>query len=105
MAECQGIDLLRQRLTAKKSAGEFGFDPASIIAIITAIVNVIQNCKQPTPANLKRRLFNRAKVAMALMKEDSNLTFFAARAQADELFDMADSASDVELQSLIADCQ
>ena len=75
-----GIDLLYEKLTAKKQAKAGGavdaertIDPAMIIAIINAIIGMIGNCNKPTPTLVRRRLGNRVKLALAIHTELSRL--------------------------------
>ncbi len=98
----EGLALLEERLTAKRQA-KAGFDPASIIAIIQAIIAMIGGCKSPTPAQLRRRLGNRARLAAA--GRQAGMSWTEAFSHADDAFDEADKATDPELQTVIDDCK
>lgn len=99
-----GLALLEERLTAKNATPDtVGFDPTIIIAIISAIIPLIQNCFQRSPQALRRRLLNRSRLAAAIRRE-TGVAWPVAFSQADDLFDLAGAATDSELQLLIDDC-
>jgi hypothetical protein len=98
----QGIALLQTRLTAKLPAT---FNPANIIAIISAIVSAISGCAAPTPAALKVKRRGRvALIALKAVREDDTLTFEQAMIGVNAGIDIADEATDPECQLFIADC-
>lgn len=103
-----GLQLLEERLAEDMAADDAengrSFDPMTIFTIITALLPLIQNCFAPKPSALRRRLFNRSRVANALRREDQSLSWSDSMRKADRLFDLADKATDEELQSLIEDC-
>ena len=99
------ITLLETKLSAPK-AGKTAIDPAAIAAIIAAIIQMISQCKKPTPANLRRRVGNRAKLAWAIYSDpNAHCTLADAFDHANDVFDMADDAKDDELVGLAADCR
>lgn len=98
----KGVQLLEDRL--RQSGGLSAFDPAALIAIIQAIITTIQNCRKPNAQTLRRRLFNRIRLAAAIQRNYPGLTWEQAIAQADVAFDLADKATEEELNLLIADC-
>ena len=102
----KGFELLEDRLAKSKASsdGSMQFDPTILITIIGAIIPLIQNCFKPKPANLRRRFLNRARVANAIRRENASIGYEAAFAEADNLFTLADKATDAELQLLIDDC-
>ncbi len=61
-----GLSLLEQRLTKKIEGKLVGFDPLTIISIIASIILIIQGCSKPSARGLRRRLFNRARLAASL---------------------------------------
>lgn len=100
----KGFDLLEERYAARAARDGVEFDPLIIIAIIGMLVQVIQGCFQRSPQAMRRRLLNRARLAVGLRERMPNLMWVEAFRQADLLFDMADEATDDELQLLITDC-
>lgn len=101
----QGVALLKHLLTESKTEeGKTSFDPASILAILAAILPLIQNCLKPKPSSLRRRFGNRLRLAVAIQGETGDSWSDSLR-QADEVFRLADKASDAELQMLIDDCK
>jgi hypothetical protein len=101
--EGKGLQLFEERLAASKQGENVQFDIAVILAIISAVLPLIMNCFAPKPSMLRRRLGNRARVATAIRRE-TGMGFFAAMKEADNLFDLAEKATDEELQLLIDDC-
>jgi hypothetical protein len=99
-----GLELFESRLTARKVSTRKAFDPTIIAALIAAVLPLIMNCFNPTPAALRWRLFNRTLVAMAIRRVRRDLSYAQAFVEADILFDLADEATDAELQLLIDDC-
>lgn len=100
-----GVALLRHRLAAAQGDdGRVMFDPTIIVAFLAAILPLIQNCFSPTPKALRRRLGNRLRLALAIGQE-TGLDWAESRAKADEVFRLADQATDAELQLLIDDCK
>jgi len=101
----EGLQLAEERIAARHAKNGFLFDPASIIAIITAIMSVLQSCTNPTPRALRRRRVNRARLAAALRQHHNEvLAWPQAFEDADELLKLADEANNDELQLLIDDC-
>lgn len=105
MASGDGFKLFEERVTARKQQTNAVFDPTMIFTILAAIIPLIQGCFNPTAAMLKRRPFNRARVAIALRQQDSSLTFAQAFIEADDLIDVAQEATDEELTLFIKDCK
>lgn len=95
-----GISLLENRLTPQGP-----IDPASILALISGIITLIQGCSNPTPKALRKRLFNRSRLAVVTKQADPSLTWINAYAKADHIFDLADKAKDEELEAVIADAR
>lgn len=101
----KGLQLLEDRLRQKEAGAEAaGFDIAVIVATIAALVPLIQNCFSPTPRALRRRLFNRARVAAAVRGAAPALSWAEGLKKADVILDLAEGATDEELQALIDDC-
>lgn len=99
-----GLSLAESRIAESKRGEGYKFDPTLIIAIISALIPLIANCFNPKPQALRRRFLNRARVAAAIRREQPGLSFQEAFDEADNLFDLADKATDEELQLLINDC-
>ena len=104
MAQGDGLALLEERLVKSKSTGDAGFDPVTIITIITALIPLIQGCFSPKPQSLRRRFLNRSRVAAAIRRADMSISFQESFVEADNLFSLADQATNEELQLLIDDC-
>jgi hypothetical protein len=100
----EGLSLLETRLSEGRARRGLGIDFITIIGIITALLPLIQNCFNPQPQALRRRLLNRARLAVAMRRENPGLTLRQAMDEADAMFDLADKATDAELQLLIDDC-
>jgi hypothetical protein len=99
-----GLSLLEQRLEKKVEGKPVSFDPLTIISIIASIILMIQNCQRPSARGLRRRLFNRARLAAGLREKVGGLSWRESLGLADDVFDLADEAKDDELQMLILDC-
>ena len=99
-----GLTLLEDRLIQSKSGDGVQFDPAIIIAFISALIPLIQGCFKPKPSSLRRRVFNRARFANAIRRENPSISYSQAFAEADNCFALADKATDAELQLVIDDC-
>lgn len=99
-----GLSLLEARLAEGRTRRGLGIDFITIISIISAIVPLIQGCFNPKPAALRRRLLNRARLAVAIRRENPDLALAQAMSEADAVFDLADQATDAELQMLVDDC-
>lgn len=106
-SDSEGLELLQERLSEKLVDEDgYGFDPMIIIAIIGALIPLIQNCFNASPKSLRRRsLMNRARVAAALRQSNAGWSWSTCRERAELLFDMLDEASDSEVQSVITACQ
>lgn len=106
MEQGKGLQLLEERLTSKLTEGSdaVGFDPLTILTIITALIPLIQGCFNANPKALRRRLFNRSRVATSIRKEAPQIGWAESLRMTDKIFDLADSARDEELQALINDC-
>ncbi len=100
----KGLALLEERLTARATSEGVGFDPTIILLLISVLLPLIQSCFAPKPAALRRRFGNRARVAAALRRESLALTWAECFRHADGVLDLAEAATDEELQSLIDDC-
>ena len=100
--EGKGLQLLDDRL--KASNGLTAFDPAALIAIIQAIIEMVQKCRNPNAKALRRRLLNRARLAAAIQKSYPGLNWAQALQEADKVFDLADMATEDEPRMLIDDC-
>ena len=100
--EGKGLQLLDDRL--RESNGMTAFDPAALIAIIQAIIETIQKCRNPNAKALRRRLLNRPRLAAAIQRNSSGLNWAQALQEADKAFDLADKATEDELKLLIDDC-
>lgn len=105
-----GIALFQQKLTASKvqETGDNAveLDPATIaliMALLQAAIPMIQQCFTPKPAALRRKFLNRAKLAVNIMRE-TGLGPVKAFVEADRMLDIAQKASDEELQMVIDDC-
>lgn len=105
MASGKGLDLLEERIGAQKAKKGMKLDPVTIAMLIAAIYPVIKNCLNPTPETLRRKLFNRAPLALSIRKENPSMRFVAAFQEADDLMDLAKEAKDEELQLVIDDCR
>lgn len=99
----KGLALLEERLIASKATAAPQFDPTIVIMIITALLPLIQDCFKPKPATLRRRFLNRARVVTSLRRH-AGMSWAEAWVEANNLFDLADAASDADLQLLIDDC-
>lgn len=104
------IALLEKRLrdasggTVDFAPAKGAISPALLAAILAAVQLLIQNCTAQTPRALRRRLGNRARVALALYRDCAGLSWAEALGYADRLFDLAESATDEEIRGLVADC-
>lgn len=97
----KALALLEKRLAA--DALFAAIDPATFALIITAIMTMLQQCREPQPKALRRRLFHRRRLIVHL-RGQTGLDWDICDAQATRIFDLADKASDEELQTLIDDC-
>lgn len=79
-----------------------GFDPSIIIAIIGALLPLLQNCFKPTPASVRRRA-NLPQIAQALREKDDTVGFLEARRRGKEILEVLREASDEEVQAFIND--
>lgn len=102
MPQGAGIQLFVARFEKKMGADndKVGFDPFSILTIL---LPMILSCIKPKPAQLRRRLGNRVRIA-ALVCANTGCPWTEGTAVADQLLDMAAEAKDSELQQFIADC-
>ena len=105
MASGDGFKLFEERVTKRKQTPNAAIDLTVIFTILAAIIPLIQGCFNPTSAILKRRFLNRARIAIALRQQDRSLTFAQAFAEADDLLDVANEATDEELTLFIKDCK
>ena len=97
-----GLALLEQRLLSVRAAERpVGFDPTILIAII---LEVLQMCRNPSPADLRRRPLNRARLAVRIRDKMPGTTYVEAFIQANRVLDLAEKASNKDLELLIADC-
>ncbi len=99
-----GLSLVEERVAASKASDGVEFDPTIIIAIISAIIPLIQNCFKPKPQNLRRRFGNKMRVAANLKRECPAMSWDQAIEEAENLFALANKATDAELQMVIDDC-
>jgi hypothetical protein len=99
------LALLEQRLNEKAARPDAGFDPLTIVMIIAVIVPLIQNCRNKGPNVLRRRFGSRAQVATAIYRDCQGVSWNDAFRRADDLFDLADEATDDELRGLIEECR
>ena len=79
-----------------------------ILALLPVILPLIQDCFKTNSVNpraVRRRLFNRARIASGLMKTQAGLTWKDAFDAADDCFDVADAASDADVQEFIECCK
>lgn len=90
-----GHDTFQDRMSAR------GFDPASIIAIIQALIAIFSGCFKPTPT----ASFSVPRIANAIRQSDSTIGFLEARRQAIEVKGVWDAASVAERQAFIDDCR
>lgn len=79
-----------------------GFDPSVIIAIIGALLPLLQNCFKPTPASIRRRA-NLPQIAQALREKDDTVGFFEARRRGKEILEVLRESSDDEIKAFIND--
>lgn len=100
----QGLKALQSKLHKTTTSDNVESDPSIINAIITAIVQLISGCFSPTPYALRRRLGNRVRLANAIHREAASLSWEESFFKADELFALADQASNADLQAIIDDC-
>lgn len=102
----EGFQLFEDRLAAKVDpSGQAAIDIAAIIALLMAILPMIQNCFKPNSGTLRRRLGNRSRLAAAYRRERPELTWRESLRAADLAFEAADEAKDEELELFIADCR
>lgn len=102
----EGFQLFEDRLAAKVDpSGQAALDIAAIIALIMAILPLIQNCFRPSPSTLRRRFGNRGRFAVAYRRERPELTWRESLRAVDLAFEVADEAKDEELELFIADCR
>lgn len=76
-----------------------------LISLIPVIIPLIQGCFNATPRAVRRRLFSRARLAAEIRKMQPDLTYAEAFEAADDCFDVADAASDQEVQEFIQCCK
>ena len=103
-ASGKGLDLLDKRLTDKLASNQKEFDPLMIIAIIMAIIQIIQGCLIKNPRFLRFRFLNRTRLAAMIRRHVPELSWADAFSKADEVFTLADEATDDELKLLVDDC-
>lgn len=94
--------LLEERLEVTKKAKR-KFDPATIQAIIAAILLALQTCNRlGNRVRLRRRQICAA-VAWAIYDQVAGGTLMECFEHADDVFALADEATDLELIALIAE--
>lgn len=76
-----------------------------LIALIPVIVPLIQDCFKANAQAVRRRLFNRARLAVGIMRAQPGLSFADAFEAADDCFDVADQATDAEVEDFIRCCK
>lgn len=76
-----------------------------LVTILPAVLPLIIECFNPTPAALRRPLFNRARLAAAIRRHDPSVTFAEAFEAADDCFQVAKEATDEELQEFVKCCR
>jgi hypothetical protein len=77
------------------------FDPTSITAIITAIINLMTGCFKPTPARLRRRPGLRVRLALEIHAEQPGTSIDECIVLADDALFVLAGAKDEELYAFI----
>jgi hypothetical protein len=99
------LGILQQRLTLVQSAGIAPWlTPALVAAILAVVQALIENCPSRSPAALRHRLGNRARIALALFRDIAGVSLGESFTIANKLLDLANDATDDELRGLVADC-
>lgn len=99
------VDLLEERLQSRLSQeGGVMIDPLTIITILAALIPLLINCFSASPRLLRRRVLNRPRLIAALHRE-GGWTLLECRKYAEAICDLADGATDEELQTLIEECK
>ncbi len=99
-----GLQKLESRLAVNGQPGNAAIPGGFLQAIIAAIMALMQSCPNPTPANARRRLLNRARLAVGIRKEVPTLTWQEAYTYSDQCLAIAKDASDEDVQEVIDDC-
>lgn len=101
------VDVFAQRMSTAHAAKSrtYGFDPTVIVAIISAIMTLLQNCKKPTPATLKKPgLFGRARLNAEIKREMPDLRQRERADLIDDVIDVANESSDHECERFAQAC-
>lgn len=98
------VELLEERLQSKLSANDVQIDPFTIITILAALIPLLINCFNASPRLLRRRTLNRPRLITALHRA-GGWSLAECRRYADDVFDLAEGATDEELQKLIDECK
>jgi len=100
------VNTFGERLGAKIAPkGNYGFDPTIIITVIAALIQLFQNCKKPTPTQLKRRgLLVRARLNAALAKELPASKNRERALLVDDILAVADESDETEVEQFLSAC-
>jgi len=107
MANGAGITLFEERLSKRENpdATATAIDPATLAAIIQAIMVLLQGCMTPKPKNLRSAPFRRGRLAVGIYREGGgNISVADAYVHADNTLALVAEAKDEELQLMIDDC-
>lgn len=77
------------------------FDPTIILAILSALIPLLQGCFKPTPASV-RRTIHRPRLTVAIARE-TGLTLRQAASYSAAVMDVANTATDEELKAFISE--
>lgn len=97
------IEEFEARLTEQFTTNAIQFDPTIIIAIIVAIIPLLQQCFQRNASALRRRPLNRIRVAAAIRRE-TGASWRDSQVLAERVFDVADNSTDAEINAFVAAC-
>ena len=108
-----GLSLFEERMMTRVAGdgdGERGFDPTIIITLIAALIPVVIDCfknrttRQRPLGRIRGRLLGRARIAAAYRREQPDLSWAQSLRLADYTFDVADEATEEEVETFIKDC-
>ena len=92
---------------ADKFGQKQGFDPATIIAIITSLVEIFKNCPKPA-GELKAAVKSPTRWqrirATGIVVDNLNMPRWLARRVADDLIKEAAAAPDETIDGVVAEC-
>ena len=99
-----GFQLFEEKLAAKVDpSGQAALDIAAIIAMLMALLPLIQGCFALKASTLRRRAGNRGRLIAAYRRERPELTWRESTQAVNLVFEVADEATNEDLELFIAD--